>query len=91
MRPKLLEVRWDQGESLMARLASLTVRWRGFMRAFTSGLRSLWSLPCWVYAAASSPHACHISSASCFEKGEGKNGTLMKPMHCCQNSGWPRV
>lgn len=33
--PGLLEVRWDQGESLMARLASLTFLCNGFIAAFT--------------------------------------------------------
>jgi hypothetical protein len=39
--PELFAVRWLQGESLMARLASLTVLCRGFMSCFTSKLRSL--------------------------------------------------
>ena len=55
--PMLLDVRCDQGESLMARLASLTVLWSGFISCLTSGLRSLCSLPGPVYSAASSPHA----------------------------------
>lgn len=55
--PELFAVKWLHGESLMARLASLTVLCRGFMSCFTSKLRSLWSFPCWVYAAASSPQA----------------------------------
>jgi hypothetical protein len=55
--PRLFDVRWDQGESLMARLASLTVLWSGFMSCLTSGLRSLWSFPGPVYAVASSPQA----------------------------------
>ena len=53
----VFDVRWFQGESLMARVASLTVLCRGFMSCFTSKLSSLWVLPCWVYAAASTPHA----------------------------------
>jgi hypothetical protein len=44
--PDVFDVKWLQGESLMARLASLTVRCRGFMSCFTSKLSSLWSLPC---------------------------------------------
>jgi len=58
--PIMLEVfavRWLQGESLMARLASLTVLCKGFISCFTSKLKSLWSFPCWVYAAASAPQA----------------------------------
>jgi hypothetical protein len=55
--PELFAVRWLQGESLMARLASLTVLCNGLISCFTSKLRSLWSFPCWVYAAASSPQA----------------------------------
>jgi len=55
--PVLFDVRWLQGESLIARLASLTVLCRGFMSCFTSKLKSLWSLPCCVYAAANAPHA----------------------------------
>lgn len=46
IRPELFAVKWLQGESLIARLASLTVRCRGFMSCFTSKLCSLWSLPC---------------------------------------------
>lgn len=55
--PGAFDVRWLQGESLIARLASLTVLCRGFMSCLTSTLRSLWSLPCWVYAAANAPQA----------------------------------
>ena len=39
--PEVFAVRWLQGESLMARLASLTVLCRGLMSCFTSKLRSL--------------------------------------------------
>jgi hypothetical protein len=59
--PMLLAVRCDHGESLMARVASLTVLWSGFISCFTSGLRSLCSLPGPVYSAASSPHAFKLS------------------------------
>lgn len=56
-RPGLFDVRCDQGESLIARLASLTVLWSGFINCFTSGLRRPMFRPCPVLAAASSPHA----------------------------------
>jgi hypothetical protein len=39
--PVLFAVKWLQGESLIARLASLTVRCRGFISCFTSKLCSL--------------------------------------------------
>jgi hypothetical protein len=39
--PELFAVKWLHGESLIARLASLTVLCRGFMSCFTS---KLWSL-----------------------------------------------
>jgi hypothetical protein len=55
--PRLLLVRCDHGLSLIARLASLTVLCNGRMSCFTSPLSSLCSLPCWVYAAASSCQA----------------------------------
>lgn len=55
--PEVFAVRWLQGESLIARLASLTSRWRGFISCFTSKLSSLWSFPCWVYEPANSIQA----------------------------------
>jgi hypothetical protein len=59
MRPlmEVVDVRCDQGESLIARLASLTVRWSGFISCFTSELRRPMFRPSPVLAAASSPHA----------------------------------
>lgn len=53
----VFDVRWFQGESLMASVASLTVLCRGFMSCLTSKLCSLWSFPCWVYVWANMPHA----------------------------------
>lgn len=55
--PGLFDVRWDQGESLIARLASLTVLWSGFINCFTSGLRSPMFRPSVVLVDANSPHA----------------------------------
>jgi hypothetical protein len=46
--PELLAVKWLHGESLMARLASLTVLCKGLISCFTSKLNNLWSFPCWV-------------------------------------------
>ena len=57
IKPRLLLVRCDQGLSLMARLASLTVLCNGRINCLTSPLSSLCSLPCCVYAAASSCQA----------------------------------
>jgi hypothetical protein len=39
--PELFAVKWLQGESLMARVASLTILCSGFMSCFTSKVRSL--------------------------------------------------
>jgi hypothetical protein len=48
IKPGLLLVRCDQGLSLMARLASLTVLCSGRMSCLTSLLSNLCSLPCSV-------------------------------------------
>jgi len=85
--PELFDVKWLQGESLMTRLASFTILCRGFISCFTSKLRSLWSFPCCVYAAASSPQAC-IKSVMCHLRDVEMGGqTFTKPIQCCQNSG----
>lgn len=55
--PGLFDVRCDQGESLMARLASLTVLCKGFINCLTSGLRRPMFRPCAVLAVARSPQA----------------------------------
>ena len=57
MTPGLFDVRCDQGESLMARLASLTVLCSGFINCFTSGLRRPIFRPWAVLACARSPQA----------------------------------
>ena len=57
MMPGLLDVRCDQGESLMARLASLTVLWSGFINCLTSGLSNPIFRPCAVLVVARSPQA----------------------------------
>lgn len=57
MIPGLLDVKCDQGESLMARLASLTVLWSGLINCLTSGLSSPIFRPCAVLAVARSPQA----------------------------------
>jgi hypothetical protein len=76
IRPRLLLVRCDHGLSLIARLASLTVLCSGRISCLTSPLRSLCSLPCWVYAAASSCQAWNKTESVCFSRNITKrNGT----------------
>jgi hypothetical protein len=57
IRPGLLLVRCDQGLSLIAKLASFTILCSGRISCLISPESSLCSLPCWVYAAASSCQA----------------------------------
>jgi hypothetical protein len=55
--PGLLDVRCDQGESLIAKLASLTFLCKGFIAPFTWESKSPMLRPSPVLAAASSPQA----------------------------------